>query len=53
MITSTGNGRVKQLIQWQKKRKARDKEYDKVFASKVNINGKRMKTASYTRMYID
>ena len=26
MITSTGNGRVKQLIQWQKKRKARDKD---------------------------
>ena len=26
MITSTGNGRVKQLVQWQKKRKERDKE---------------------------
>ncbi len=26
MITSTRNGRVKQLIQWQKKRKARDKD---------------------------
>ena len=29
MITSTGNGRVRQLIQWQKKRKVREK--DKVF----------------------
>ncbi|MGN0405033.1 MAG: TrmH family RNA methyltransferase [Bariatricus sp.] len=26
MITSTGNSRVKQLIQWQKKRKARDRD---------------------------
>ena len=26
MITSTGNGRVKQLVQWQKKRKARDED---------------------------
>lgn len=26
MITSTGNGRVKQLIQWQKKRKSRDED---------------------------
>lgn len=29
MITSTGNAKVKQLIQWQKKRKSRDE--DKVF----------------------
>lgn len=29
MITSTGNARVKQLIQWQKKRKSRDE--DRVF----------------------
>lgn len=29
MITSTGNAKVKQLVQWQKKRKARDA--DKVF----------------------
>lgn len=29
MITSSSNGRVKQLVQWQKKRKARDE--DKVF----------------------
>ena len=26
MITSTGNARVKQLVTWQKKRKARDEE---------------------------
>lgn len=26
MITSTGNGRVKQLVQWQKKRKVRDED---------------------------
>lgn len=26
MITSTGNGRVKQLVQWQKKRRARDED---------------------------
>ena len=36
-----------------KRTKARDKEYNKIFASKVNIDGKRMKTASYTRMYVD
>lgn len=27
MITSTGNARVKQLIQWQKKRKSRDEDH--------------------------
>lgn len=38
---------------YYKRTKARDKEYLKHFANKVNINGKRIKTASYIRKYID
>ena len=36
-----------------KRTKIRDKQYNKIFAEKVNIDGKRIKTASSTRNYID
>lgn len=31
----------------------RDAEYEFVFQGKANINGKRLKSASYTRKYVD
>lgn len=31
----------------------RDAEYEFAFQSKANINGKRLKSASYTRKYVD
>lgn len=36
-----------------KRTKSRDKEYKKIFANKMNIDGKRIKTASFTRKYED
>ena len=42
MITSTGNARVKQLVTWQKKRKARDEEGVYI------VEGIRMYRSSFT-----
>lgn len=36
-----------------KRTKLRDKQYEKLFADKVNLNGRRMKTASYSREYVN
>lgn len=35
-----------------KRNKQRDKEYENIFESKSNLNGKRIKTAMYSRRYI-
>ena len=32
--------------------KNRDKEYENIFENKININGKRIKTAMYSRRYV-
>lgn len=32
--------------------KHRDKEYESIFSGKSNINGKRIKTAMYSRRYV-
>ena len=32
--------------------KNRDKEYESIFGNKTNINGKRIKTAMYSRRYV-
>lgn len=35
-----------------KRNKHRDKEYESIFSGKSNINGKRIKTAMYSRRYV-
>lgn len=32
--------------------KYRDREYENIFENKININGKRIKTAMYSRRYV-
>ena len=36
-----------------KRNKARDKEYEKLFVDKQNINGRRIHSTMYSRVYID
>ena len=36
-----------------KRTKARDKKYNQIFSCKVNLNGKRIKTASSSRKYVE
>lgn len=36
-----------------KRNKARDREYERLFAEKKNINGKRIHSTMYSRTYID
>ena len=36
-----------------KRNKARDKEYEKIFSFKQNINGRRIHSTMYSRTYID
>jgi hypothetical protein len=38
---------------YYKRTKARDKEYEKIFADKQNVNGKRIHSSMYSRTYID
>jgi len=38
---------------YYRRTKKRDKYYEKTFVDKININGKRLHSTSYSRKYID
>lgn len=38
---------------YYKRTRQRDKEYEKEFGTRLDIDGKRLKSTSYTRKYID
>lgn len=52
-IDNMENNAIKSYDTFYKRTKQRDKEFELIFKDRKNINGKRLPTTMYTKIYVD